>query len=251
MALQKRDEDVGVVSLLDEPVRRRLYDWVVEQAQPVGREEAAKALGITRALATFHLDKLARAGLLEAGYQRLSGKTGPGAGRPARVYSRATREFSVTVPERQYERAAKLFAAALEKMGDAPVPNPLRAAAGQLGEELGKRTPPQASRKRLMAALETAGYQPQADDGGIIRLRNCPFHALVQEHRPLVCGTNFALSEGITRGVGAAGVLPVLEAQPGYCCVAFVPGKAANDRDDQGETTLVGPAHSPAGQERA
>ncbi len=65
------------MSLLDEPARHRLYDWVVAQARPVGREEAAKAAKITRSLATFHLDRLAEAGLLEAGYRRLSGKVGP------------------------------------------------------------------------------------------------------------------------------------------------------------------------------
>jgi len=231
MPISRRDEDLGVVSLLDEPIRRRLYDWVVGQARPVGREEAARALGITRALATFHLDKLAGAGLLEAGYRRLSGKTGPGAGRPARVYWRATREFSVTVPERTYERAAQLFASALEKLGDAPVPGPLRAAAGELGEELGRRAHPRAAAKRLIAALESGGYDPQPDADGTIRLRNCPFHALVQLHRPLVCGTNLALAEGITRGVGATDFRPVLDQQPGYCCVAFVPGQAADDRN--------------------
>ena len=82
--LRTKRDDVGAVSLLDEPARRRLYDWVVSQGRPVGREEAAKAVKITRSLATFHLDRLAEAGLLEAGYRRLSGKVGPGAGRPAR-----------------------------------------------------------------------------------------------------------------------------------------------------------------------
>lgn len=224
--------DLPVVSLLDEPVRRRLYDWVVGQARPVGREQAAKALVITRALATFHLDKLAGAGLLEAGYQRLSGKVGPGAGRPARVYWRAAREFSVTLPERRYERAAELFASALEKLGGATVPAALRAAAGELGEELGQGARPRAAGKRLMAALEAGGYEPKPDEGGTIRLRNCPFHALVQEHRPLVCGTNLALAEGITRGVGASGLRPVLDPQPGYCCVAFVPEQLAADREN-------------------
>jgi predicted ArsR family transcriptional regulator len=231
MPIPRRDEDLGAVSLLDEPVRRRLYDWVVAQGRSVGREEAAKSLAITRALATFHLDKLADAGLLEGGYRRLSGKTGPGAGRPARVYWRARREFSVTVPERQYERAAQLFASALEKLGDAPVPDPLRAAAGELGEELGRRARPRVARKRLIAALEAGGYEPQADDTGTIRLRNCPFDALAQQHRPLVCGTNLALAEGITRGVGATDLRPVLDPQPGYCCVSFVPGQTAADRD--------------------
>src|SRR5688572_18895947 len=116
MANPRRADDVQAVSLLDEPARRRLYDWVVAQGRPVGREEAAKALKITRPLAAFHLDRLAEAGLLETGYRRLTGKVGPGAGRPARVYWRAAREFSVSLPERRYERAAQLFAAAIEKL---------------------------------------------------------------------------------------------------------------------------------------
>src|SRR3954471_10756756 len=84
--------DVAAVALLDEPVRRRLYDWVVAQGHPVGREEAARALGIKRPLAAFHLDRLTEAGLLDAGYERLTGRMGPGAGRPARVYTRGRRD---------------------------------------------------------------------------------------------------------------------------------------------------------------
>lgn len=227
MLKTQRDADLGVVSLLDEPVRRRLYDWVVAQAHPVGREEAAKATGVTRALAAFHLDKLAGAGLLDSGYQRLSGRTGPGAGRPARVYSRASREFSVSLPERKYERAAQLFASALEKIGHGPVPGPLQAAARELGESIGSKAAPRIASKRLMAALEAGGYEPKADEKGAIRLRNCPFDALAQQHRSLVCGTNLALAEGITRGAGADEWQPVLDPQPGYCCVTFVPSAAA------------------------
>ena len=115
---ESRDRDLVALGLLVEPVRRDLYEWVVAQARPVGREEAAKALKITRALATFHLDRLAAAGLLEGGYRRLSGRVGPGAGRPARVYWRADREFSVSLPERRYERVAQLFASALERLDD-------------------------------------------------------------------------------------------------------------------------------------
>src|SRR5512132_61535 len=124
-----RDRDLVALGLLAEPVRRDLYDWVVAQARPVGREEAAKALKITRALATFHLDRLAAAGLLEGGYRRLSGRVGPGAGRPARVYWRAGRELSISLPDRRYERVAQLFASALERLGEEYVPAPLQQAA--------------------------------------------------------------------------------------------------------------------------
>lgn len=220
-----RDQDLEALALLDEPVRRNLYDWVITQGRPVGREEAAKALGITRALATFHLDRLAAAGLLEGGYRRLTGRVGPGAGRPARVYWRADREFSVTLPARSYERAAQLFASALEELGDGSLPAPLHGAARKLGEELGTTSRPRAApAKRVSAALAAGGYEPMTDGTGTIRLRNCPFDTLVDAHRPLMCGTNLALAEGITHGAGATDIRAILDPQPGLCCVAFIPG---------------------------
>src|SRR3954465_3508506 len=114
--------DLAAVALLDEPVRRRLYEWVVAQGHPVGREEAARSLGITRSLAAFHLDRLAEAGLLEAGYQRLTGRTGPGAGPPARVSPRAQRASTLTFPPRRYDRVADLFAEALQRIGKGSPP---------------------------------------------------------------------------------------------------------------------------------
>lgn len=216
-------DDLPVISLLDDPVRRRLYDWIVSQARPVGREEAAAALKITRPLAAFHLDKLAAAGLLDADYRRLTGRVGPGAGRPARVYWRASRDFNVTLPTRQYERAAEIFASALERLDEATVRAELEAAASRLGEELGSKPARGVPRRRLLSTLQAAGYEPHPDERGTIRLRNCPFDALVDRHRPLVCGTNLAFAQGLARSVGSTGFEPVLDPQPGYCCVAFVP----------------------------
>jgi predicted ArsR family transcriptional regulator len=221
-------DDLPVISLLDDPVRRRLYDLIAGQARPVGREEAAKALNITRALATFHLDKLAAAGLLDADYQRLTGRVGPGAGRPARVYWRSSRDFTVTLPARQYQRAAEIFATALERLDEQTVAPELQAAAARMGEDLGSASGRGAPRRRLLNALVNAGYEPHPDEHGTIRLRNCPFDALVETHRPLVCGTNLAFAQGITRSLGSTDLEPVLDPQPGYCCVAFVPGPEAS-----------------------
>lgn len=221
-------DDLQAISLLEDPVRRRLYDWIVSQARPVGREEAAKALKITRPLAAFHLDKLAVAGLLEADYRRLTGRVGPGAGRPARVYWRARRDFNVTLPARQYERAAEIFASALERLDEGAVKPELEAAASKLGEELGTELVRGAPRRRLLSTLEIAGYEPHPDEHGTIRLRNCPFDALVDRHRPLVCGTNLAFARGLVRSVGSTEFEPVLDPQSGYCCVAFIPASDGN-----------------------
>lgn len=221
MTAEHQALDLAALGLLDEPVRRRLYEWVVRQPEPVGREQAAAAAGVSRGLATFHLDKLADAGLLDASYRRLSGKVGPGAGRPARVYWRADREFSVTLPERRYARAANLFAAALERLGrnDGP-PAALVEEAHRLGTELGRAAKRGSRRTRMLKALEDGGYEPFSVGHDTIRLRNCPFDALAQAHRSLVCGTNLALAKGLVAGAGAE-LEPVLDPQPGYCCVAF------------------------------
>ena len=216
-------DDLAALRLLDEPARRRLYDWVAGQDEPVGREQAAAATGLSRALATFHLDKLADAGLLETSYRRLTGRVGPGAGRPARVYRRADREFSFTVPERRYENVADLFASALERIGGGGPPTelarrPTRWAGASLpARAAGRARAAPGSSVRWIAA--GTSRSPTAE--GTIRLRNCPFDALTDAHRQLVCGTNLALAEGIAEGAGATGFEPVLDIQPGLCCVTF------------------------------
>src|SRR5688572_9287456 len=180
---------IAGIAVLDDPVRRSLYLHVARQADAVSRDAAAEATGTARENAAFHLDKLVEAGLLEASYRRLSGRVGPGAGRPARVYRRSGREFSVTVPERRYERAASLFASALERAGSGGPPPALADAADRMGRELGQAAGRRGSeRTRLLRALEQGGYEPITDAHGTIRLRNCPFDALAEAHRSLVCG---------------------------------------------------------------
>jgi predicted ArsR family transcriptional regulator len=217
-------DDLTAIALLDEPVRRALYDWVVAQGRPVGREEAAAGTGCTRALATFHLDKLAAAGLLATGYQRLNDRRGPGAGRPARIYWRGEHEFAVSLPERRYRMAAEIMATALE--GDDPDLGAV--SARDAGREQGRRLARavrggggrRVERTRLQRALAEGGYEP-IEQSSTIRLRNCPFDALVDAHRPLVCGMNLAIAEGLIEGRGVTALRPVLDPQPGYCCVAF------------------------------
>jgi predicted ArsR family transcriptional regulator len=225
-------DDLAAIASLDEPARRALYEWVVAAGRAVGRDEASEAVGVTRALAAFHLDRLVRDGLLVPEYRRLTGRTGPGAGRPAKLYRRAEREVSVTLPERRYDTAALLFAETLERLGSGPdegPPDALRDAAYELGEDAGEAASTAAGRPRsrsgrraaVMTALRERGYEPFTDDEGDIRLRNCPYHALVEEHRPLVCGMNLAMIDGVVEGAGETGLTARLDTQPGLCCVAI------------------------------
>jgi predicted ArsR family transcriptional regulator len=209
--------DLASLSSLDDPVRRRLYEVVCERAEPVGRDEAAATAGVGRALAVYHLDKLVEAGLLTASYQRPPGRSGPGAGRPAKLYMRSDREFAVTVPPRDYELAARLLVQAVEADPGGNSRAALLEASRRLGAELGGRT----GVADLDEALAAHGYEPRSGEDGVIRLRNCPFHQLAEHHRDVVCGMNLGLIEGIVAGLGAEGLRPVLDPQPGHCCVAI------------------------------
>jgi predicted ArsR family transcriptional regulator len=225
---------VEVLSVLSDPVRRRLYEFVAAQHDAVGRDDAASALQIGRPLAAFHLDRLARDGLLDVEFRRRTGRTGPGAGRPAKLYRRSRREWSVSLPARRYEVAAELFATVLDDEGEASG-EAIRAVGHRYGLGLahsargtwhagGRHTPGRkAEQADLVAILDEAGFEPDVDDAGAIRLRNCPFDALVPEHRQLTCGMNLAVLEGVTDGLGSRTLAPVRRNEAGYCCVAFEP----------------------------
>ena len=211
--------DLAALSSLDDPVRRRLYEVVRERTEPVGRDEAATAAGVGRALAVYHLDKLVEAGLLTASYQRPPGRTGPGAGRPAKVYARSDREFAVTVPPREYELAARLLVEVVESDPSGQSRAALVEAARRLGAELGGQLRPGGT--SLDEALAGHGFEPRRGDDGVIRLRNCPFRQLAEQHRDVVCGMNLGLIEGILAGLEVDGLRPSLDPRPGQCCVAI------------------------------
>jgi predicted ArsR family transcriptional regulator len=221
VSLSPGDPDLASLSSLDDPLRRRLYEVVTSRPGPVSRDEAASEAGIGRALAVYHLDKLVESGLLTASYARPPGRRGPGAGRPAKVYARSDREFAVTVPPREYELAARLLVQAVEADPSPRSRAVLAEAARRLGTELGSAFERDAGERDVKGVLTQQGYEPCDGADGVIRLRNCPFHQLTEQHREVVCGMNLALVEGLVEGLGADGLRPVLDPQPGHCCVAI------------------------------
>ena len=130
-------DPIQVAAVLAEPTRRGLYEFVVARHEPIGRDEAAAAVGISRELAAFHLDRLVDAGLLLTEYRRLTGRTGPGAGRPAKLYRRATGDIEFSLPQRHYERAAELMATALDRLGAATGLEAVARVARERGRALG------------------------------------------------------------------------------------------------------------------
>jgi predicted ArsR family transcriptional regulator len=225
---------LSAVAALDEPTRRRLYDFVVRQAGPVGRDEVAAATRVARATVAFHLDKLVDEGLLDVAYERRSGRTGPGAGRPAKLYRRSGQQWTVSLPERQYDLAGHLLAAALEeadRSGEPPRPI-LRRRARELGERLGEAAarvarPDAGGTDAAMAALERHGFEPRPEGGDVV-LVNCPFHRLARSHTELVCGMNLSLVDGLLSRLGDTGLGARLDPGPGRCCVRLTPERGGS-----------------------
>jgi predicted ArsR family transcriptional regulator len=228
MAIDDLDRRIAGIASLAEPQRRALYRLIARHSEPVSKDQAAAALGVARSVAAFHLDRLVDEGLLVAEYRRLTGRQGPGAGRPAKLYRRAERGVAVSVPPRSYDLAALLLARAVDEAtrSDEPVAPIVARVAAQHGRRLGQRArqlaSPRPSQRALgdaaLAVLEEEGYEPRPDGGEVV-LANCPFHALVEEQRDLVCNLNYHLLDGLADAVGGGAIEARLAPADGVCCV--------------------------------
>jgi predicted ArsR family transcriptional regulator len=244
------DAQVRGMAALAEPTRRTLYRYVVDQPRPVSRDQAADGVGVSRHVAKFHLDKLQDEGLLEVEYRRPPGRGGPGAGRPAKLYRRSSRELAVSLPERRYELAGRVLVEAIDdaERDGVAIAEALRTAAERAGRALGDEARPRAGADAARAAqadagadrgragqadtargmLAELGYEPRADDGGLI-LVNCPFRALAQDYTEVVCGMNLDLIDGLLAGLELADLRARLDPAPGRCCVTVRPRAAVQE----------------------
>ena len=215
---------VAGVSALAEPARRALYLYVVAQPEPVSRDQAAAGAELPRHTAKFHLDKLVVDGLLDTEFRRLSGRRGPGAGRPTKLYRRSERQVSVTLPQRHYDLAGQILAGAVEDAtrDGGPVLEAVQRAAAAAGHRLGAAVDPRGSSASplddVAAALAAHGYEPRVEGDAVV-LANCPFHALAREHTALVCGMNLHLITAMTEELGQLGVQATLQPAADRCCV--------------------------------
>jgi predicted ArsR family transcriptional regulator len=229
---------IAAIGALAEPTRRALYRYVATQQQPVSREQAATAVDLPLHTVKFHLDRLVEDGLLEVEFRRLTGRSGPGAGRPAKLYRRSSRNFSISLPQRHYELAGDVLATAVDRSirNGVPIAEAVQDAATEAGRRLGAgfRTEAESAAKsaaagdagaqrretleRTVAVLARHGYEPRLS-GDTVQLANCPFDRLAADHTDLVCGLNLALITGVVDGLGVRGVAPRLAPRPGFCCV--------------------------------
>jgi predicted ArsR family transcriptional regulator len=250
----------GAFSLaaLDDENRRRMYLFIRHQGRPVSREEVAKELGLSRKLAAFHLDKLSEKGLLKFHYARPPGRSGPGAGRPAKVYEPSEARIEVSLPERRYDLAGTLLVDAVlsQSVGDGrqQAVRVSSEAGTRLGREIreARRLRPPGAERTLSVTreiLEEYGYEPYEDFPQQMALRNCPFHALSAYAPELICPMNQAFIEGVVRGLGNETVMVDRDPTPGQCCVRLRSPKVSEASGGRKGADPGSPRHrSPSGR---
>jgi predicted ArsR family transcriptional regulator len=214
-----RLEPLGAIAALAAPLRSAIYEFVISRDEPVQRDEAAAAVRSGRPVATFHLEKLVEAGLLEvAPSSRERGR-----GRPAKRYRIRRPPLELSVPPRNYALLGKILRRSDRGRSFAHDPR-LLSAAREVGREISREARPGSGHRRpvsaLVRTLSDLAYAPKLE-ATAIRLRNCPLGALANEAPDQICALNLAFLEGLVRSVAAPGIAAVPDPSPrsGACCV--------------------------------
>jgi predicted ArsR family transcriptional regulator len=216
------ERDVASVAALGEPTRRQLYRVIADSDDALSREQAADLATVPLHTAKFHLDRLVDEGLLEVEFRKLTGRTGPGSGRPTKHYRRADREIAVALPPRHYDLLSRILANAIVEASGSG--QDARSAASRVayreGRDLGSdhRGSASATEADLMHALVDGGYEPHLDEQRIV-LRNCPFHRAAAEQTDFVCGLNLDYVTGVRDALECEQATPSLDPHEGRCCV--------------------------------
>lgn len=203
-----------------------MYAFIRAARRPVTRDEAAAAVGISRKLAAFHLDKLVDAGVLQADYQSAGVRK---VGRAPKVYRPADTDIRVSLPPRRHDLLAEILLDAATS-GEPDKQDAITTAAYDRGHDLGaeerRRTRPgRLSAERALTIVSNTmrdhGFDPVRESTDSLQLRTCPFHPMVAKAPALVCGLNHAFLLGLLDGLDAPAVTAELAPGSGGCCVAL------------------------------
>jgi predicted ArsR family transcriptional regulator len=172
-----------------DPELRSALLFVRGQEHAVTADELAAYQGVHRNVARGRLERLTEAGLIEAAFERRSGRAGPGAGRPAKTYRPAPELAPIEFPPRHYEALIGLLAGALPARERHRRLTQVGVAFGlELARSSGLR-PTRRLRQgleRVCAAVRSLGYQATLErvgsDEAVIATPTCPLRPLVAAH---------------------------------------------------------------------
>lgn len=173
---------MGALDRLLDPGLSDALLFVRARPRPVTADELAAAEGIHRNVARNRLERLTRAGLLVTSLERRTGRSGPGAGRPAKTYAAAPELTALELPSRRYEELFSLLVDAL------PSARRLREIGDAYGRSFARGSRPRRTLEGALsaacAALRRAGFQASVvqatEEEGVIQTPTCPLRPLVR-----------------------------------------------------------------------
>jgi predicted ArsR family transcriptional regulator len=199
-------------SIGDRELRETLL-FARAQPQPVTADEVAAAQRIHRNVARGRLERLAEAGLLIASFERRTGRTGPGAGRPAKTYRVAPELTAIEFPERRYEQ---LIGLVVDVLPNRARRDRLHEVGIAFGRELARKAQLRSAKRfqtalaRVCTALGGLGYQASVaeviGERAVITTATCPLRPLVRANPRLATLDRGMWAALVARGLEGIGI---------------------------------------------
>lgn len=226
------DRSIGdLTSSLGDPTRRAIYIAVRESPEPSTSSAVAKLFAIHPNVARHHLDRLANDGYLRVTRRRPNGRSGPGAGRPAKCYEATQKEIAVHFPARRYDLLAELLFRLVRRISPSGVGPVAEEVGRQYGRELAAEigTPGDSGYEEAVRAVAKAmsglGFQTDPDpQGRRLLTSHCPFGDTAVGHPEVVCSLDRGIVTGLLEGLSQTSE-PVLRphSAPTEECITEVP----------------------------
>ena len=225
------DQQVAdLAATLGDATRRGIYVTVRESLEPVTASQIADLFDIHSNVARHHLDRLVADGYLQVTRKRPAGRTGPGAGRPAKHYEPTRKNVSVQFPARRYDLLTELLLRVIERVA----PENAAEIADEIGREYGRELASEigfpdesgyeAAAIAVAKALMGVGFEVEAQPGEHrLVTRFCPFGESAKTHPVIVCQLDQGLVSGLLEGTTQ---IPVAIVNPhgndeGDCVTSF------------------------------
>jgi predicted ArsR family transcriptional regulator len=201
------DRSIGdLTAALGDPTRRAIFIAVRESPEPMTSAAIAELFTIHPNVARHHLDKLAADGYLQVSHRRPAGRTGPGAGRPAKCYETTEKAIDVHFPSRRPDLLVELLVRLVQRLA----PDDIAAVAEDVGRQYGRElaaevgTPEEDGYQEAVTAVAQAmsglGFGISQDTSAAtsrLLTSHCPFGAAAAGHPDVVC----SLDRGIVSGL--------------------------------------------------
>jgi predicted ArsR family transcriptional regulator len=214
-----------LTATLGDPTRRSIYLRIRSSTEPTTASTIAAEFGIHPNVARHHLDRLAEEGYLEVTRRRQTGKTGPGAGRPAKCYTSTDKEIDLRFPTRRLDLLIDLLVRTVMRLAPSDGTDVALEIGRDFGHELaaGLNVDTSGNEDGMLEAVATMmrheGFEIIAD-GDRLLTQHCPFGASSFEHPEVLCALDRGIMAGIFDIVAPAAV-PHMETNLGmaHACV--------------------------------